>query len=210
MKRWKMMSPVFLRLDENRMNVIRNNLKMIILVIVGILVIAYASGYRLSPLNAAKSHFDVGRSAKLLGEVDYGWSIVYFMDTDEGTKTVIAVKSIGLWRAPVATYCLPTEGQINTIGSINYHDDNGQITAFAVQVTEPDVAYIEIGPENHRIKKSVESDNLLIFSWEEAIRFNDLNPIALSADGQLLYEYRYATDTNVIKLEDLKWYRIGG
>lgn len=192
------------------MSKLRNQLKVVFLIVACVSVIAYAAGYRLSPLDAAKAHFDVGQDARLLGEVDFGWSKVYFLDTDDGPKSVIAVKSLVLWRAPVATYANHTENPINTVGSLNYRDNKGQLTTFAVKVTDPDIEYIEIGPETHRIKKAVEDDKLIIFSWEEAINHNDLNPVALSADGQILYEYRYANNTNIIKLEDLKWYRIGG
>ncbi|HHY24733.1 MAG TPA: hypothetical protein GX527_11005 [Clostridiaceae bacterium] len=184
---------------------------IVVVVIFIVLVFSFFSGnYRFTPLAAAKAHFDVGMNAVSLGDVDFGWSHIYVFNTDNGPRTVISIKSLFLWRAPAAVHFQSSTDEIKTVGWMSYFDKKGQATVFAVETSNPTIAFIEAGPPNERIRKEVKVDTPIIFSWNRGLQFNNLKPIAFSTDGTPLYEYRYPENTTVIRSEELKWYSVGG
>jgi hypothetical protein len=69
-------------------------IKVVIVIFIVLVFCFFAGNYRFTPLAAAKAHFDVGRSAVSLGDVDFGWSKVYVFDTTTGPRTVISIKCI--------------------------------------------------------------------------------------------------------------------
>lgn len=184
--------------------------KVAIVIFIVLIFGFFAGNYRFTPLAAAKAHFDVGRNAVSLGDADFGWSKVYIFDTNNGPRTVISIKSLFLWRAPAAVHFQPSIDEIKTIGWMSYIDRRGQATVFAAETSDPEIAFIEAGPPNERIRKEIEVDSPIIFSWNTRVQSNDLKPIALSKDGTPLYEYRYPKNTNVFRSEDLKWYSASG
>lgn len=190
------------------------NKKVIALIVFVIIVVIsfLSSDYRLTPLAAAKVHSDVGKNQVLLGDVDLGWGKVYIFDTDIGLRTVTSTKTSFLWRAPVAVRIEESEDAIKTVGWMSYTNEKGQqVTVLVVEVNDPQVAYIEAGPEDNRVRKEITKGGPTIFSWNKSIQANNgLNAIALSADGSTLYEYRYPKNTNVFRTEDFKWYPASG
>ena len=170
------------------------------------------SDYRFTPLAAAKAHSDVGKNQTLLGDVDLGWGKGYIFDTDIGLRTVTSTKSSFLWRAPVSVRIEKSEDVIKTVGWMSYTTKEGkQVTVLAVEANDPQVAYIEAGPADNRVRKEITKDGPTIFSWNKAIQANNgLNALALSADGSTLYEYRYPKNTNIFRAEDFRWYKTSG
>lgn len=195
------------------MGKLKFNFKIKVAVVIFIVLVFcfFAGNYRFTPLAAAKAHFDVGKNAVSLGDVDFGWSKVYIFDTANGSRTVISIKSLFLWRAPAAVHFETSTDAIKTVGWMSYTDKRGQATVFAVETTDPQIAFIEAGPEDDIVRKEIEKGSPTIFSWNRAIRSNDeLKPIAFSTDGTPLYEYRYPKNTNVFRSEELKWYSVSG
>ncbi|TWH56976.1 hypothetical protein DesLBE_1233 [Desulfitobacterium sp. LBE] len=183
----------------------------VILVMVLVFGYYFAGDYRVTPLAAAKAHSDVGENAEPLGDVDFGWSKVYILDTDKGPRTVISIKSSLLWRAPVAVHIEKSADPIETVGWMSYTDNRGQAAVLAVETTDPQIAFIEAGPKDDRVRKEITEGSPAIFSWHKAIQANnELNAIALSAEGNTLYEYRYPKNTNVFRSEEFKWYSVDG
>ncbi|MHB1125732.1 MAG: hypothetical protein ACYC2T_02065 [Bacillota bacterium] len=85
--------------------------------------------------------------------------------------------------------------------------EQGQAMVFAVESSDPNVVYVEIGPPGARVRKEIKINTPVIFSWKKVIQFNDLKPVALSKEGTPLYEYKYPENKNTIFApEDLKWY----
>ncbi|EGW38520.1 hypothetical protein [Desulfosporosinus sp. OT] len=169
----------------------------------------YISGYRFTPLDAAKAHFDVGKNSVSLGDVDFGWGKVYLFKIPKGSRTVIAIKNGFLWRAPAAVYFDQTSAEvINTVGLLSYNGNNGQATVFAVETFDPNIAFVEAGPMGMRTTKEVKVGTPVIFSWDKAIQPTELKPKALTNNGVPLYEYRYPKNTNVISHDELKWYPV--
>ncbi|MCR8645505.1 hypothetical protein NV379_22980 [Paenibacillus sp. N1-5-1-14] len=72
-------------------------------------------------------------------------------------------------------------------------------------VKDPGVSYIEIGPQERRLRKEATLDKPITFSWDVPYQWNELTPKAFNKNGELIYEYRFAK-TNVTKAEDLRWY----
>ena len=181
-----------------------------LVVIILVSLLFFGVNYRFTPLAAAKAHFDVGNEAVTLGDVDFGWGKVYVFDTDSGPRSVISIKSWFLWRAPAAVHFEPSTDVIRTVGWMSYFDKKGQATVFAVESTDPQIAFVEIGSPNERVRKEITPATPTIFSWNRAIQSNELDPVAYSADNKPLFEYRYPKNTSTIRSEDLKWYPVNG
>lgn len=186
----------------------KSKFKVAALIFIVLVFCFFAGNYRFTPLAAAKAHFDVGKNAVSLGDVDFGWSKVYVFDTAAGPRTVISIKSLFLWRAPAAVHFESSTDEIRTIGWMSYLDKKDQATVFAVETSDPKIAFIEVGEPNKRTRKEIKVDSPIIFSWDTGVQFNDLKPIAFSIVGTPLYEYRYPKNTNVFRGEELKWYPV--
>lgn len=182
---------------------------IVLLIALGILF-SYLSGYRFSPYEAAMAHFDMDKSATEFGDVNFQLSRVYLFNTSNGPRTAIATKEGLLWRAPAAVRFSKSSDQIKTVGWMSYNGRQGHVMVFAVETEDPTVAYIQAGPTTDRIKKEISAKEPVIFSWNKEIDINNLNPIALSKDGKILYEYRYPKNTTSVSSEDLKWYPVDG
>ncbi|WP_262681494.1 hypothetical protein [Paenibacillus sp. J5C2022] len=129
-------------------------------------------------------------------------------DSEEKPITVISIRKFGfLWVSRMSVYYYHNDDSIKTIGGISLNNEKEKATVFSVMVNEPQVTYIEAGPELKRLKKEVQLGKSITFSWEETINWNVLNAIAFNSEGKPLYEYRYAK-SNFIRFEDLKWYPI--
>lgn len=145
------------------------------------------------------------------GDVNFGWGEVYLFNTPKGPRSVLAIKSGFLWRAPTAVHFDQTlSDKINTVGWMSYGDSKHQATVFAVETSDPNVAFVEVGPSGEQLKKEVKVGTPVIFSWNKLIQSGELKPIAFLKDGTPLYEYRYPKNTNVISSDDLKWYPVNG
>lgn len=175
------------------MNKIKKMSKYTVLIAI-IIIILFGLGYRFTGLQAAKNHYGVGKDAELLGQVKYDWGNVYLFKTDKGPQTIISKRFGLLWRAKVGFHMNNSNDAISVVGWGN--DIN--CTVYAVQVTDNNVKYIEIGPEDNRIRKYVDKGNLIIFSWDKSIPWNDFNGKAYSTNGEVIYELRYPRLTSAL------------
>ncbi|KRF20187.1 hypothetical protein [Paenibacillus sp. Soil787] len=170
-------------------------------------------GARFSAIQAARVHFAVkGKNPQLFAKVDYPWGGVFLFHTDNGNRTVMAYKekpSSWFYYARWATTFNQVQDQdgIKTIGWINGNTNipGVQACVFAVEVSDPNIDSIEIGVGTDRINKKIIIGQPLVFSWSKAFIGAVLNPVALSKDGRVLYEYRYKV-ANVTNSDDLRWY----
>lgn len=188
------------------------NIIALIVVIIFIIVFSFhTNGYRTSPLGAAKAHIPERDNLVLLEEVDCSWSKVYVFDTENGSRTAISVKSGFLWNSPVVVRIDKSDDPVKTVGWMSYYGKENEVTVLAVETTDPQIAYIEAGPTENRIKKEVVKDKLTVLTWDKVIEANnELQAVALAKDGSPLYEYRFPKNTTVFKNEDLKWYSVNG
>lgn len=186
------------------MEVNKNKLKIMGVISILVLGFLFITGYRLTGIQAAKAHFEIGRDAQLLGYERYDWGNIYIFNTSKGYRTAISQRLGFLWRAKNAFYTYENSDLIKTIGG----GSNEKATLYALEVTDEKVAYIEIGTGIDRIRKNVSDASPIIFSWNKSISWNDFNGIAYSKDGEQIYEYRYPKDTNYLNHQDLRWYPI--
>ncbi|MCO1604690.1 hypothetical protein [Desulfosporosinus nitroreducens] len=192
------------------MGKIKSKIILLLIIFLGLCFWFFTGNYHFNPLEAAKAHFDVGKDAVTVGDVDFGWSKVYVFNTARGPRTVISIKSWFLWRAPAAVHLETSTDAIRTVGWMSYTDDKGQATVFAVETSDPNITSVEVGPPNQRIMKDIKVSNPIFFSWNTGMQLSLLKPIAFSKDGTPLFEYRYPKNTNVTRSEELKWYSVSG
>lgn len=186
------------------MKKIKKMSKYIILIAI-IIIILLGLGYRFTGLQAAKNHFEISKDAQLLGQVKYGWGNVYLFKTDKGPRTIISKRFGLLWRAKVGFHMNNSSDAISVVGWGN----DKKCTVYAVEITDNNVKYIEMGPDDNRIRRYVDKENPIIFSWDKPIPWNDFNGKAYSTNGEAIYELRYPQNVSYIKpTDDLRWFYI--
>lgn len=168
----------------------------------------YFMGFRLDGLAAARANSFVPNDSILLDQVDYNWGSVYIFDSSEKPMTAISLKKLNfLWISNTSVYYYHNEDPIRTIGGVSLDNQKEKATIISVIVEDPEVAFLEVGPDSQREQKQVILGKPITFSWDVLISWNDLKPKAINSEGEVIYEYRYA-ESNVIRLEDLKWYPV--
>ncbi len=169
--------------------------------------LAYTQGVRFSAAQAAGTSRYVDEQSVLLGEVEVGAYKVFFYENEDKYRTVLTKESFGLWRNSSSSWANKTEDQVKLVGWSSMADGgSGQgVTAIPVQSLDPQVAYIEMGPENERKKLELAFGETAIFAWDSPIRWNDLNGIAYSGDGSPLYKLGYETANHSIRTDELRW-----
>ncbi|MCY6485409.1 hypothetical protein OW763_13820 [Clostridium aestuarii] len=183
----------------------KNKILIINLVLLFILisVYLYTMGYRLTEVEAAKVHLGVGKNAQLFEQVNYKWGTVCLFNTPKGPRTAIAEKYMFLWKTRVAFHMTNSQDLIKTVGWAN----NEKCTVYAVESTDDNLAYIEMGSGSDRIKIYSEENEPMIFQWSKPIRWNDFNGIAYSKNGEAIYEFRYPKG-NVLNISEIRWFPI--
>lgn len=172
-------------------------------------------GARFSAIQAARAHFEVkDKNPQLFANVDFPWGGVFLFHTNDGNRTVLAYKekpSSWFYYSRWATTFNQFQDQdkIRTVGWLNVNTTTPGVQAcvFAVDTTDPNIDSIEIGVGADRIIKKIIVGQPLIISWPKAFIGANLNPVALSREGKVLYEYRNKV-ANVTNSDDLRWYPV--
>ena len=178
--------------------------------IVGLVLItsiAYTQGVRFSAEQAAGTSRYVDEQSTLLGQVGVGAYKVFFYENEDKYRTILTRESFGLWKNSSSSWANKTEDQVKLVGWSSMGEGrNGQgVTAIPVQSLDPQVAYIEMGPQKERQRLDLAVGETAIFAWDSPIRWNDLNGIAYSGDGKPLYKLGYDTSKNPIRTDELRW-----
>jgi len=178
--------------------------KTIIIIVLIIIIIGYIFGYRLTSYHAAQrylSSFEKDKTSEVLIDKDYAWGKIYLFDTGESKQVVIVKKYGPIWVSKEGFYSYISDEEVKTLGWAS----NKECTFLAIEVLDSKVSYIEAGTYENQLKQTVKSDELMVFSWDKALRWNDIEGKAYSKNGELLYEYRYPI-SNVIHMNELRWY----
>lgn len=181
----------------------------IILIVYGILL--FITGYRFSPLEAAKANGSLSESVTLLDETNRDWvDFYYFKDNNKNQYLTVIVDPKGfLYVSRTSTWLYNPTDEIKTMGSSSYMDKKGhQLTTLLVSSDSAEVAYIEAGPESNRTKLEIEKGETLLFEFDNLINHNDMNPIAYDQDGKALYYYGYPKNVSYMKTGDYKWHEV--
>jgi hypothetical protein len=188
------------------MKKIKRNMLITVVVIIFLLFVGYMSGYRFDGLSAAKANAFVPKDSILLDEVKYGWGSVYIFNSSEKPVTAISIKTLGfLWSSRMSSYHYHREDPVQTIGGVSLNNPREKSTVISILVKDPEVSYLEVGPEGNRVTKESRIGEPITFAWDEAVQLDRLYPKAFDKNGNLLYEYRYAI-SNFTRQEDLRWY----
>jgi len=178
----------------------------IVFVVVIIAFVGWWSGYRFDGLSAARANSFVPKNAKLIDQIDYDWGGVYIFDSPEKPITAISIKNYGLlWSSKTSVYYYHNDDTIKTIGGVSLANPREKATVISVLVKDPEVSYLEIGPQGSRLRKKATLDKPITFSWNVPYQWNELTPKAFNKNGELISEYRFP-QTNTFKTEDLRWY----
>ncbi|WP_042202228.1 hypothetical protein [Paenibacillus camerounensis] len=186
----------------------KSKVQTLIFIIIILLFVGYLSGYRLTGLSAARANSFVPKDSVLLDTVDYSWGSIYIFDSPEKPVSAISTKTLGLmWSSRLSAYHYHSDDPVQTIGGVSYGDSGEEATVLSVLINDPEVSYIEAGPEGNRTKKEARIGEPLTFSWDEAFQLDRLSPQAFNNNGELLYEYKYPVQT-IIDPSKLKWYPV--
>lgn len=184
--------------------------KITYIVIIGFIIgiVIFANGYRLNPISAAKRHFDISESGVAFGNVDFKDGSIYCFNTEEGPRTALVEKKLFfLWKCSSAVYFeKDNKDDVKTIAWESLRGKGYEILVIAFETNVEDVYYIEAGPEQERIKKKVITNEPIIFHWNKCYNGHQLDAIALSKEGKVLYKMGYHKKIMEIKpSDDFKW-----
>ena len=182
----------------------------IFLLILLLIFSSFLSGLRFTPFQAVKANQLIKGETTILGEIDRDWGNIYILQTQDGIKTAFSEKRGFMWRCPSTTYIyddIIKNDKVKTIGCTSVIGENGnEITVFAVQSCDPEVKYIEAGPDSDRQRKSIASDETVIFEWDKIV-INDVNAVAYNEDDQQIYKFEYNPEhLNFTDAKELRWY----
>lgn len=169
-------------------------------------------GCRFTPIEAVKSSSFIKGNIKILEEVDRNWTKIYLLKTKDGIKTAAVEKKGILWSCSLVTYLFDDiikNDKVKTVGWASISKENNkQITVFAVQTNDPDVKFIEAGPNSDRQRKNIDSNEIVIFTWDKTFN-SDINAIAFNKDNLQVYKYEYnPKHLNVTDSKELRWYSL--
>jgi|GEM_PF-1682223 hypothetical protein len=189
------------------------NLKNIKKILIGILLLActvmllsLGFGARFSADQAVKTSDWIDDSSVLLGTVSSPSYQVYLYENADKYRTILAKYKFPFWRSNSSSWANKTEDMVKLVGWCSYADDNGQgITVVPVQSFDDNVAFIEMGSGADLQRKAVSTGEVLLFSWEKLIRWNDLNAIAYSSDHEELYKLGYEVNNSTVHTDELRW-----
>jgi|GEM_PF-1352438 len=172
------------------------------------LLICGLSGYRLSALGAARANRFVPRSADLIAEIDLGWGGVHVFETPDTIHAIWSHRSAFLWDSRFSSSAaVYSEDSVRTLAFSGFElRYDRQATVFAVQTSDPKIAFIEAGPDSLRISEPASLNSPIAFQWSQAgIGVHDLDAKALDFDGSVIYEYRYL-HPGYFRADQLRWY----
>lgn len=192
----------------------KDKFKFIPLVAITCLVLVslslYWGGYRTNGLNAARANSFVPKDAILVDQVNYDWGNVYIFNSKEKYVTAISNKKCGfLWLSRYSTYVFHNSDTdpVRTVGGVTVADGDERATVYTAVVTDPEVAWLEVGPEGYKQRKNVVLRETMTFSWETSLNWLELKPKALNEEGKVLYEYTFARP-NYTDINELRWYPV--
>lgn len=180
-----------------------------IMIIVAILLFFGITGYRFTPLSAAKGNPFISSDYELIDEFRGETAILYLFKSEEEEmyRTVLSEREGIFYRSPVSISIPMTDDPIRTIGAMSSIIKNGEGVSFLViESFDEDVAYIEAGREFKRERQVVKKGEPVTFLFPFSKQVDFLNAIAFNEDGEKLYYYGYPKNQMFINSKDLKWY----
>ncbi|MCD8510427.1 MAG: hypothetical protein LRY73_11560 [Bacillus sp. (in: Bacteria)] len=171
------------------------------------------TGYRFTPLSAAKGNPFISSDYELIDEFHGETAFLYLFKSEEEEmyRTVLSEREGIFYRSPVSISIPMTYNQIRTIGAMSSANDNGEsFSLLVIESFDEDVAYIEAGRELKRERQEVKKGESVTFLFPYSKQIDHLNAIAFNEDGEKLYYYGYPNNQIFPNYKDLKWYPYTG
>lgn len=165
---------------------------------------AYATGKSFRSYDAAQNSRWIDEASILLKQVDVSPFHVYLYENEDKYRTIVTTYSFPFWSIASSSWANKTEDQIKLVGWYSESRNGKGITVVPVQSFDEEITYIEMG-SSERLRKEIITGEVTVFSWNRALKWNELNGVAYSADGTPLYKLGYDTQTGMIKIDELRW-----
>ncbi|MGB8455794.1 MAG: hypothetical protein WCD89_26195 [Anaerocolumna sp.] len=183
----------------------------LLLIVCSYVIISLISGARFFPDQVVKtSRWIDDNTSVLLGTVESPPYKVYVYENADEYRTVLIGYKFPFWRLNGSSGRNKTMDIVKLVGWYSYiNGETGKgLTVVPVQSFDDNIAYIEMGSGTDLQRKVVNAGEVLFFSWEKSIRWNDLNGIAYSSDNKELYKLRYEIINSTIHPDELRWFPI--
>lgn len=183
---------------------------LILPLFVVIVFIFYIDGQRFTALSAAESHDFLSKDAELVEKYEIGSSAIFLFKSDgeKMYRTVLSEKSGMFFRSSVSTYFPYSSDELQTVASASFMTEKEEATLLSVISYDEKVAYIEAGLETNIVRKQIEPGERVTFLFPFIEQLNFLEPTAFNKEGEKLYYYGYPKDTNIHRVEDIRWHKI--
>lgn len=177
------------------------------LILCAYIIISFISGARFSPDQAAKTSRWVENTSVLLGTAETPPYKVYIYENQDKYRTILTGYKFPFWRYRGSSWANKTEDKVKLVGWCSYSDGGAGkgITVVPVQSFDDRVAFIEMGSGPDLQRKPVKTGEVLLFSWEKSIKWNNLKAIACSGDNKVLYKLGYEVNNSKINMDELRW-----
>lgn len=180
-------------------------ISLIVVIMTLSIIYMYQIGYRFDPTSAVKARFDIGKNAVLFSNVEFQWGNICCFKTDKGSRTARVLKKGLLWRCLTAVHF--EENNNDSVRTIAWNCEYG-LTLIGFETDLEDIYYIEAGPEENRIRKKIKKNEPLILSWDKAYYGHQLNAVALSKEGEILYRMgNHEYNASRKPSDDVRWFK---
>jgi hypothetical protein len=182
---------------------------LIIVVSFVILWMFFISGYRFTPLSAAKNNAFVEKDAEMIAEYKLGSSFIYLFKSEQEKmyRTVLTAKSGVFYKSSLSVYIPFRSDAIQTVGSISFTTEDDEGTFLSIISEDENVAYIEIGKGSNLQRKQIKKGQRISFLFTKSEQIDFLSPTAFDKDGKKLYYYGLPEGSNFTNQEDLRWHK---
>lgn len=170
------------------------------------IVVFIFSGYRFTPLAAAKANSFVTREYEVIGEYKNDSSIFYLFKNDDKQeyRTVYVNQSNFIYRSTASTTFPYSQDSLQTIGGMSIQYKEEKATLFVVHSMDEKIDSIKLDSEFGIEKKVISKGEIAYFLLPYSKQIDQLNAIALDENGDKLYYYGYKKGS----LNNLKWIRV--
>lgn len=193
---------------DNSKKVKNNKLQLFKIVVVPIILfcfISYSLGYRLTPYKSSQAVEEITDKSILLADIKMDSYHVYFYENEDVYRTIICQYNFPFWKSSINFYANKTEDKVKLVGWCSAGDNRGAITMIPVQNFDENVAYIEMGFNVGRYAQETPVGDVIVFTWDKSIPWNDLDGIAYNKSGEPLYYMGYEIKNNTIHPDELRW-----
>lgn len=180
---------------------------MAVILILIIALIIYIQGFAYDPLTAAERNQWISADAKVIGQTTVGNQYIFVFEINEEYRTIIVQKHLFLWKSVNCSF--RSEKSSDLMRLITYCgvslDDHTEITAVFIQNFDNNVSFVKIGEGSDELEKTIIPGEVVAFTWQKIICFNDLNAVAYSNKSLPLYVLGYEIKGGVLYADDLRW-----